>query len=162
MSLINNCLAIKIKMTTTVSYKAIEARKFVSGAFKQTAQIVSKSTLTHLIRTENGLCIGFVFISNYEPNVGFIRIEGEINIATNPEEANKALKEWETSENRRLPQEMAETIHNSIISNCMIETAVISREINLPPPFPIPHIQLGKDQAQPVETVNREVTKYIQ
>lgn len=150
-------------MNPTVSYKAIEARKFVSGAFKQTVQIVSKSTLTHLIRTENGLSIGFVFISNYEPNVGFVRIEGEINLTTSPEEANRAIKEWGASENKRLPQEIAETVHNSIISNCIIETAVISREISLPPPFPIPHVQLEKEQPfQPVETVNKEVTKYIQ
>jgi len=44
-----------------------------------------------------------------------------------------------------------------------METAVISREINLPPPFPIPHVQLGKEQTvQPTEVVNNDATRYIQ
>jgi len=150
-------------MNVTARYKAIEARRFESGTNLQTIQITSKSTLNYLAKAENGLSVGFVFVSNYEPNIGFIRIEGEIYIAANPEEANKALKEWESSENKHLPQEMAETVHNSIITNCMMETAVISREINLPPPFPIPHVQLGKEQTvQPTEVVNNDATRYIQ
>lgn len=150
-------------MNITASYKAIEARKFVSATNLQRIQISSKSTLTHLTKAENGLSVGFVFVSNYEPNIGFIRIEGEIYVAANPEETDKALIEWRSSENKRLPQEMAETVHNSIISNCMMETAVISREINLPPPFPIPRVQLGKEQTvQPTEINNSDATRYIQ
>jgi len=150
-------------MNIIASYKAIEARKFGSGTSGQTIQISSKSTLTHLTKAENGLSVGFVFASNYEPNIGFIRIEGEIYVPANPEEANNALKEWESSENKHLPQEMAEIVHNSIISNCMMETAVISREIQLPPPFPIPHVQLGKEQTvQPTEISNSDATRYIQ
>lgn len=149
-----------------VSYKAIEARKFVGDKGVQTVQISSKSTLTTLGKRENGLSIGFVFVSNYEPNVGYVRIEGDVFVATAPEEVNKALLEWESSENKRLPQEIAEVIHNSIISNCMMETAFISREIKLPLPFPVPQIHLEKDQGQqtvqPTETINRDATRYIQ
>lgn len=152
-------------MNTTASYKAIEARKFESTPVGE-IQISSKSTLTHLTKVENGLSVGFVFTSNYEPNIGFIRIEGEIYIPANPKEADNALKEWKSSGKKHLPQEMAETVHNSIISNCMMETAVISREVQLPPPFPIPHVQIGKEQtAQPTvqqTEVNSDATRYIQ
>jgi len=145
-------------MNVTISYKAIEARKFISNL--PTTQIATKSALTSVTKTENGLSVGFVFISNYEPNIGFIRIEGEVYVPVSPEESEKAIRQWVSSENKGLPENIAESIHNTIISNCMVETVIISREINLPPPFPVPHIQLGKEEAQSKEVNN--TVRYIQ
>lgn len=152
-------------MNTTANYKAIEARKFRSEINGQ-IQISSKNTITNVTKVENGLSVGFVFTNSYEPDIGFIRIEGEIFIPLSPEEADNTIKEWKSSGKKRLPEEMAETVHNSIISNCIMEAAIISREIQLPPPFPIPHIQIGKEQtSQPTfqqTEVNNDTTRYIQ
>ncbi len=44
--------------------------------------------------------------------------------------------EWR--KNHRMPDEVAQEIHGTIINNCVIEAVLIAKELRLPPPIPPP------------------------
>jgi len=128
----------------SISYKSLEARRF--GIVNQPVNINNNSTLTNVSADGETLQICFVFSCNYEPNIGVIRIEGEMNIKESKEMVEKALTSWKDSQQKNVPNEIAERVHNSILSNCIVEATVLARDINLPVPLPTPHVSLGGKQ----------------
>lgn len=141
----------------TVNYKSIEARSFMSDMEIQTVSINNNVRLTSVSERDERICVDFIYTSNYEPNIGVIRIEGEVLIGETEENRKKTLEEWKTSNKRNLPHDIAGKIHNTILGSCMIETAVLSREIKLPPPFPLPQVNLEKKEA--AVSVGSETTR---
>lgn len=131
-----------------VNYKIIEARSFMSDAEIQSVSINNNVRLTSVSERDESICVEFIYTSNYEPNIGVIRIEGEVLIGETEENRKKTLDEWKKSNKRNLPHDIASKIHNIILSNCMVETTVLSREIKLPPPFPLPQVNLEKKEAE--------------
>ncbi len=127
-----------------LKYRNVEARRFspVSGQIN----VNNNSTLTAVSRTDNKLSINFMFSSNYEPNIGIIRIEGEVIISDSVEKVNRAMVEWERSGKKNLPMDMAEKVHNAILANCMVEAVILSREVQLPAPIPTPHVSIEKKE----------------
>lgn len=130
-----------------VNYKSIEARSFLSDTEIQTTSINNNIRLTSVSESDKRICVGFVYTSNYEPNIGVIRIEGEVLVEETDENRSKAVSEWKSSNKRNLPQDIAGKIHNTILGSCMVEVAVLSREIKLPPPFPLPQVNLEKKES---------------
>jgi len=130
-------------MVHTVTYKNIEARRF--GDTKTQATISNNSTLTAVSGEGDKFTVDFVFSCNYEPNIGVIRLEGELMIKESKDNIERALSEWKKSGKRSLPKDIAEKVHNKILGNCLTEATVISRDIRLPAPFPHPKVSLGGD-----------------
>jgi len=118
--------------------KNLEARRFSTPL--ERVNINNNSTLTSVSRIDDTLAVGFVFSSSYEPNVGLIRLEGEIMLKESPEKIEEVLNEWERSGRKNLPKDIAEKVHNLVVSTCIVEATILSREVQLPPPFPTPHI----------------------
>ncbi len=133
------------KMQLNVIYRNMEVRRF--SKVNAPINISNNSTLTGVRATGNKLSVSFVFSSNYEPNVGLIRIEGELEFEESRENIKRAVDEWEKSEQKNLPEELAEKVHNSIISNCMVEATLLSREVQLPTPIPPFHLSINKKDA---------------
>ncbi|MFC2162558.1 hypothetical protein ACFLRF_02670 [Candidatus Altiarchaeota archaeon] len=130
-------------MKSKVDLKSVEARRY--GMASQPGNINNNSTLTTVSGEADTLTISFVFSSNYEPNIGIIRIEGELEMKDEEELVKNAVDEWKSSGRKNLPKEIAEKVHNAILSNCVIEASILARDINLPTPIPVPHVQLPKD-----------------
>ncbi len=101
------------------------------------------------------LAVGCVVKSAYEPNVGEIRLEGLVTISDTEEKVTGALNFWEESGKKNLPEDLAESIHNYIIMNCMTETVVISREVHLPSPIPAPRVAVKKKEEGDTESYIR-------
>jgi hypothetical protein len=124
-----------------VKYKNIEARRF-SLAKNIPVDVNNNSTVISISEKEENLNVNFVFTSNYEPNIGVIRIEGNLTVEDLKENIKKTVEEWEKSGNKNLPPEIAERVHNAILANCIIEATILSREVQLPAPIPTPRVSM--------------------
>jgi len=143
---------------SSITYKSLEARRF--GVVNQPVNINNNSTLTSVTSEEDTLRIGFVFSCNYEPNVAVIRIEGEMDMKEEKDVVSKVVSSWKESQQKNVPNDIAERIHNSILSNCIVEATILARDINLPAPLPAPHVSLGKaDSPDKMERATRVDTQ---
>jgi len=84
---------------------------------------------------EKALKLVFEFVSKYEPDVAGVVMEGEILYLAEQKMQADVVKEWKKS--KKLMKEITPEIMSSIINKCNIESVVLSREINLPPPVPM-------------------------
>ena len=87
---------------------------------------------------EDGLKFIFQFVSNYTPDIGNIEITGELMYLGKGTEVTDILKEWKKA--KKVPQEVMQQILNQILTRCNIQALVLSRDINLPPPIPLPRV----------------------
>lgn len=104
----------------------------------------NNSTLEAVSKEETHLEINFVFTSKYQPQIGEIKIEGVLTYRDEPQKLDQALEKWKNSDQQNLPEEMAENVHNTIFSNCVVEATILSKQVQLPPPMPAPQISLDK------------------
>lgn len=141
--------------TVELKYRNIEARRFSFASAP--VDINNNSTVVSVLGENELLHIDFIFSSNYEPNVGLIRIEGRLTLKDSKENIKKALDEWKNSENKNLPKDIAENVHNTILSNCIVEATVLSREVQLPAPIPTPRVSIDK----PIDKSKEEKPGYI-
>jgi len=127
----------QIKSFETV---AIEAKRFSkSGEKVMNIKIENNSAITQISKLDGDVCqIDYRFTANYT-GLGYIKIEGHLSVT---ELGDKAMDEWRRTNN--LPLDDANAVHNAIVSNCMITALLISREIKLPAPIPIPRINMQK------------------
>lgn len=123
---------------------SVEAKR-TSKNPPQPMNISNNSTLTAVSKAGDKLSVGFKFMCNYEPDVGFIRVEGEVLVEGPAENIDKALEEWAKSNGKNLPREMAEHVHNVILTNCIVEATVLSREVRLPAPIPLPRVAINNE-----------------
>ena len=72
-------------------------------------------------------------------NRGFIKIEGKVTVSGDVE---KLITEW--SQKASMPVDDANIIHNVIMSNCLPTALLVARDVKLPPPFPMPRVNIQK------------------
>ena len=128
-------MQIKSFETTT-----IEAKRFSkTGERVANVKIENNSAITQISVGEDGLShVDFRFTANYT-GLGYIKIEGQMAVSDFSE---KAIEDWKKTNN--LPVDDANAIHNAVMSTCMITAIMVSREIKLPAPMPIPRINMQK------------------
>lgn len=106
----------------------------------------NNSSLKAVSKMNDKLSVNFIFNCKYEPNIGLIKIEGDILLSDSKENIDRAITEWEDSEKKNLPTDIAEKIHNVILSNCIVEAVILSKEVQLPSPIPPPTVSLTKKE----------------
>ena len=82
----------------------------------------------------------FEFTSNYEPAVGKILFEGEVLYLEEPKKVKEILSSWK--KDKKLQKEVMAGILNTILTKCNIQALILSQEVNLPPPIPMPRVQV--------------------
>ena len=119
---------------------AIESKRFSKTGEKMVnIKIENNSAITQISKGEGDLSyIDFRFTANYT-GLGYIKIEGHLTVSDLSE---KMMDDWRRTNN--LPVEDANTVHNAVVSNCMVTALIIAREIKLPSPMPIPRINMQK------------------
>jgi len=94
--------------------------------------------------------------------VGFIKIEGDLLLSGTEESVDDVIREWNESNKKSLPAELAERVHNTIIANCIVEATILSRDIQLPAPSPSPRISIVKREITESESGNDgDTSSYI-
>jgi hypothetical protein len=118
----------------------IEAKRFSkAGEHMANIRIDHNSTVTQISRSSDRTAsVEFRFTVNYV-GMGYIKIEGNVLLEG---EVDPLLKEWSATSS--MPNEDANIVHNIVVSNCIPTALLIARDIRLPPPFPLPRINIEK------------------
>lgn len=88
----------------------------------------------------------FEFVSSYDPNLGKIVLEGEIIYMGDESKIKEVIKEWES--NKKVSPDLMTQLLNNILNKCNIQALIMARDINLPPPIPLPKVQAERTEAK--------------
>ncbi|MBI4148488.1 hypothetical protein HY490_04315 [Candidatus Woesearchaeota archaeon] len=113
----------KVSVNNNVAVKDVDK---VEIAFGNTKQEVLK--------------FDFEFKANYDPKIAELTFIGSLTYFDKKEKVTELAAGWK--KDKKIPKEIMNPILNSILSKCNIEALVLSREVNLPPPIPMPKVNL--------------------
>ncbi len=99
-----------------------------------------KSELTWGTGKQNVLRVSFEFRTLYEPKIADITLNGELLYYDKVEKIDELDKQWKKE--KKLSKEVTGEILNHLLSKCNIEAMILSRETGLPPPIPLPKVQV--------------------
>ncbi len=111
----------KVNIANNVAVKNVEEASLPMGSKKQKA-----------------LRFSYEFVTNYEPKIGSISIEGDVLYLAPEEVIEKTLKEWK--KNKKIDKEILTPILNTILTRCSIKGLLISQDLNLPSPMQLPRV----------------------
>lgn len=112
----------------------IEAKRFIEPEnVPREIRIDNNSTILSIsYEDENKVKMSFKFTVTYS-GIGVITLDGILIYEGN---AKEIAEEWRKK--HRMPDEVAQEVHATIINNCVIEAVWIAKELRLPPPIPPP------------------------
>lgn len=124
---------------------SIEAKRFSRvGEKLMNVRIDHNNVVTSVIPlNQTDVSIEFRFTANYS-GIGFVRMDGKIVVADDARSPDSIAKEWGSTNN--MPPELANIVHNAVISNCIITATIITRDIQLPPPVPLPQVDMSQQK----------------
>ena len=97
-------------------------------------------------KTDETVEVPFVLTINYNPSIAQISLKGTAYVNGEKDEIGMRVKEYEAK--KPPPQIVVQSISNVVF----IESVLISRTLNIPPPIPLPQITEGKPpMAKPAE-----------
>jgi len=94
--------------------------------------------------------VPFVLAINYNPSIAQISLKGSAYVSGEKSEIEKVLKEYEE---KKPPSPL---IVQSISNVAFIESVLISRTLNIPPPIPLP--QIPQKKASSAKHAGRDYT----
>jgi len=112
----------KININNNISIKQVDEKDLSLGNQKQKV-----------------LSFTFEFISKYEPDLGSIKLTGNVLFMDDSKKVKGILEGWKKE--KKLPKEVMPNILNTIMSKSNIQALILSDQINLPPPIPLPKVQ---------------------
>ncbi|RMF06578.1 hypothetical protein D6764_01950 [Candidatus Woesearchaeota archaeon] len=90
--------------------------------------------------TKAGIRFGFEYKSTYTPDIGSVVINGRLIFLHDADKVNKVLEEWDKSQ--KVMPDVAKEIMSTILNRCSVQALVMSRDVGLPPPIPLPKVEL--------------------
>ena len=117
----------KININNNVSIKNVEEKKLSLSNDKQKV-----------------LSFNFEFLAKYDPNVGSISINGDVLFMDETKKAKEVMDGWK--KDKKLPKEIMPGILNTVLNKCNIQALILSEQINLPPPIPLPKLQVAQPE----------------
>lgn len=88
-----------------------------------------------------GLRFVFEYKSLYEPSFAKIELAGHIIYLTDDKNANEIVNDWKRE--KKISKEIAEKIINTVLAKCNIQSIILSNTVNLPPPVPMPKVNVA-------------------
>jgi hypothetical protein len=101
-------------------------------------------------KKQDTLKVPFVLSINYNPSISQINLKGSAYVVGEPKEIEKMLK---NHEQKKPPSPI---IVQSIANFAFIESVLISRTLNIPPPIPLPKIPDVKNRS--IKNAEKEYT----
>ena len=86
----------------------------------------------------------FEFTSKYEPSIVAILFEGELLYMEDPKKVKEILASWK--KDKKIPKEIMAGLLNTILTKCNVQALILSQDINLPPPIPLPKVQIAQQE----------------
>ena len=97
-----------------------------------------EETKLQINTTRKALKLNFEFTSTYDPNIGKIFLEGEVIYLIDKNKAAEAVKNWK--KNKKIEKDMMTNVLNNVLAKCNIQALILSKDMNLPPPIPLPKV----------------------
>ena len=89
----------------------------------------------------------FEFASKYEQDFGHITISGEVVYLAGDDKKTKEIADsWK--KDKKVPPEIMSPIMNTILAKANVEAIMLSRDMNLPPPLPMPKVTNEKQDKE--------------
>jgi hypothetical protein len=114
----------KVNISNNVAIKNIESKGISLGKDKQDA-----------------LRFSFEFTSKYEPKLGNILLGGDVLFLTDAKKSKEIVDGWK--KDKKVPKDIMAGILNTVLAKCNIQALILSQEVNLPPPIPLPKVKVG-------------------
>ncbi len=132
-------IAMKIKR---FELKAIEAERYSErDDKKKNIKIDHNSSVTNIRKIEaDKNSIEFKFTAGYS-SIGMIKIKGSMILIG---ELPDLAQNWR--EKKKMPNEIAKRIHSVVIKKCIPQAVTIAKDLNLPPPIPLPKVNLPDEK----------------
>ena len=89
---------------------------------------------------DNAMKFTFEFTTTYDPGLGKILLGGDILYLGEPDKLKTIQDEWKKA--KKLPKDVMTEVLNSILSKCNIQALILSQEVNLPAPIPLPKVRV--------------------
>jgi|TARA_Y100000310_G_scaffold340439_1_gene436231 hypothetical protein len=115
----------KIDVNNNVSIKEVQEASFSLGK-----------------KDQNGVRFVFEFTSKYEPEVGLIKFEGDVLYVDNEKAIKEIVDSWK--KDKKLKKEIMGGILNTVLTKSNVQALILSQQINLPPPIPMPKVNITK------------------
>ena len=109
----------KINISNNIAIQTVDKGDFVIGATKH--PIVK---------------VGVEFTAKFDPNIGQIVLNGDVIYSDKQETIEEIEKDWK--KDKKFKKEIMAAVLNSALNKCYIESLMLSRELNLPSPIPLP------------------------
>lgn len=102
--------------------------------------------------------ISFAFTSDYAPNFATLLLEGDVLVLLDAKTAASVVEGWKSANN--LPQQLAAQVMNHVLDRCNIQALLLSKDLNLPSPVPLPKVQVNMPAApQATKAAEKEAVK---
>jgi hypothetical protein len=112
----------KINISNNISITNVEEKDLALGKAKQKSVLFS-----------------FKFESKYEPAVGHIELLGNITFVADAAKVAEIVNGWK--KDKKIAKEVMAAVMNTALNKSNIQALILSRDINLPPPIPLPKVQ---------------------
>ncbi|MBW2993655.1 hypothetical protein KY317_03720 [Candidatus Woesearchaeota archaeon] len=87
---------------------------------------------------QKGIRFAFDFSVKYEPKMADIMMTGDIVYIGDEKKISEVMGEWK--KNKKIPPDVSAEILNAALTRCNIQALILSREMGLPAPIPLPRI----------------------
>ena len=94
-------------------------------------------------KDQKGLKFSFEFTAKYDPEVANINLDGEVVYMAKADEAKDILAKWK-KEKKIAPGVMGKVL-NTALAKCNIQALILSNDLNLPAPIPLPKVGVKKE-----------------
>ena len=136
----NRDFAQALKLIDVAKEAGADAVKFQTYSAES---LYSKKTPKMSYLKKKALAINFDFNTRYEPNVGLVRIGGELLFLT--EKNKEVMDTW--GKDKKLPDDVSVNILNYLFRKCLLKIANIAEELQLPLPLAMPKISPKENKA---------------
>jgi hypothetical protein len=103
------------------------------------------------------LRISFSFTSDYAPGLATILLEGDVLVLVDSKHSASILAGWKNG--KQLPNDLAAQVMNHMLDRCNVQALLISKDLNLPSPVPLPKVQINIPKTQPAAPPKKEEVK---
>lgn len=113
----------KVNINHNAKIDSVEEAKFKLGTGQQ----------------QEALRVTFTFTADYAPEIANINLQGELLWVDKPEQVKSSLDMW--SKKKELPSEALVPIYNTVLQRSIMQSLLLTKEMNLPPPIRMPRIK---------------------
>lgn len=82
----------------------------------------------------------FEFVSTFEPKLGKIALTGDVLFLESSAKIKQILDDWK--KDKKIEKPLMNSILNTVLTKCNIQALILSQEVNLPSPIPLPKVKM--------------------